>query len=321
MKLATRLATTAWLVGWVGGGVAEARVVMYVAKAGDTAETIAADFYGNRSLALLLAEGNGVGKDVKLRAGQKVKIPTAVTYKLKRGDTLEALAQRFLEDKRRAPQLAQLNGLKVTDKLKEGQELVIPFQHVHKAEASESLQAVSRAFYGDTSKAKLLQDFNFRPFPQLNKGDKVVVPIGHVHIRAARLKVAVMPPKETAPPRPTLEPAPALVAQAREQELATRVGASLKEAERAYREGGYAEVPAQLDKLLTAEDPSEAQLAEIFRLKAFAYVALGMEELAVGAFQEVLSRRPDLVLDEATVSPKIRSAFEKAQKVMPSGKP
>ena len=301
--------------------VAEARVVVYVAKAGDTAETIAADFYGNRSLALLLAEGNGVARDAKLRAGQRVKIPTAVTYKLKKGDTLESLAQRFLEDKRRAPQLAQLNGLKISDKLKEGQELVIPFQHVHRAETSESLQAVSRAFYGDTSRAKLLQEFNFRAFPQLAKGDKIVVPIGHVHIRAARLKVATNPPN---PPkeatRPTLEPAPPQVAQAREQELATRVGASLKEAERAYREGGYAEVPGQLDKVLTAEDPSEAQLAEIFRLKAFAYVALGMEELAVGAFQEVLSRRPDLVLDEATVSPKIRAAFDKAHQIAP-GKP
>ena len=62
------------------------------------------------------------------------------------------------------------------------------------------------------------------------------------------------------------------------------------------------------------EDPSEAQLAEIFRLKAFAYVALGLDELAVNAFREVLARKPDVALDEATVSPKIRAALERAKK-------
>jgi hypothetical protein len=66
--------------------------------------------------------------------------------------------------------------------------------------------------------------------------------------------------------------------------------------------------------VLTSEDPSEAQLAEIFRLKAFAYVALGMDELAVSAFREVLARRPDVSLDVATVSPKIRAALDRAKK-------
>ena len=67
----------------------------------------------------------------------------------------------------------------------------------------------------------------------------------------------------------------------REVELAARVGGLLVEAEKAYRDGSYAEVSANLDKLLSEEDPSECQLAEIFRLKAYAYVALGMDDLAL----------------------------------------
>jgi LysM repeat protein len=298
-------------------GVAQARVVFYTARAGDTAESVAADYYGNRSLALFIAEGNG-SKDGKLKTGQRVRIPTAYKYKLRKGDTLEGLAQRFLDDKRRAGHLALVNGIKLNDKLREGQELLIPFQHLHTADAPESLSAVARAFYGDASKAKLLSDFNFRNAPMLAKGEKLLVPIAHVRIRAVRLQTPPTPspaPREGRPPPPTpVAAASADEARRREEELAARVASQLSQAEKAYKEGAYQDVPATLDKLLAAEDPSEAQLAEIFRLKAFAYVALGMEELASNAFREVLARKPDVALDEATISPKIRAALERARK-------
>ena len=125
-------------------GHASAKVVVYTAKAGDTPESIAADYYGNRSLALFIVEGNGLPRDAKLKPGQKVRIPTAFRYRVKRGDTLEALSGKFLDDKRRAPFLAQFSGMRVTDKLREGQDLLIPFQHVHHAEAPESISSVAR---------------------------------------------------------------------------------------------------------------------------------------------------------------------------------
>jgi len=295
---------------------AQARVVIYTARSGDTAESVAADYYGNRALASFIAEGNGL-KDSKLKPGQKVRIPTAFKYKLKRGDTLERLAQRFLDDKRRAQFLGSLNGLKLTDKLREGQELLIPFQHLHHADAPESLAAVAKTFYGDASKAKMLADFNFRSAPMLAKGEKLLVPISHVRIRAVRLQPPPAPPPGRTVPPPQVTPvaaASAEVARRQEEELAQRVGAQLHVAEKAYKEGAYQDVPAALDKLLAAEDPSEAQLAEIFRLKAFAYVALGMDDLASNAFREVLARKPDVTLDEATVSPKIRAALDRAKK-------
>src|SRR5207245_593255 len=48
-------------------GPAAARVVTYSAKAGDTPESIAADYYGNRSLALFISEGNGLAHDARLK--------------------------------------------------------------------------------------------------------------------------------------------------------------------------------------------------------------------------------------------------------------
>lgn len=301
-------------------GTAEARVVVYTARAGDTPESIAADYYGNRSQAIFILETNGFERDKPLRPGQKVRIPTAFHYRVRRGDTLEGLAQRFLDDKRRATFLAAFSGLRGTDKLREGQDLLVPFQHVHRPEAPESLQSIARLFYGDGSKAKLLADYNFRPpsAVMLAKGDRILVPIAHVKIRAVKLEqVAVRPSGKTKePPAPTvtLAAAPPKEAQKREAELAERVGKQLQIAETAYKDGSYSDVPAVLDKVLTEEEPSEPQLAELFKLKAFAYVALGLDELAVKAFREVLARKPDLALDAATVSPKIRAAFDRAKK-------
>jgi hypothetical protein len=210
--------------------------------------------------------------------------------------------------------LAAFNSMRPTDKLREGQDLLVPFPLLHRAEAPESLQSVARAFYGDASRAKLLADYNFRATPMLAKGERVIVPVAHVRIRAIRLQPVARPQPPKGTPATATEPAPAADPVEREKELAARVAGQLLQVEKSYKEGSYSDVPAALDRLLTQEDPSEAQLAEIFRLKAFAYVALGMDELAVNAFREVLERRPDVSLDEATVSPKIRAALDRARK-------
>jgi LysM repeat protein len=298
---------------------ASAKVVVYSAKPGDTPESIAADYYGNRSQALFILETNGLERDKPLKPGQKVRIPTSFHYRVHKGDTLDALAGKFLDDKRRAPFLAAFSNMRSTDKLREGQDLLIPFQHVHRTDVPESLQSVARTFYGDASKWKLLADYNFRSAPILAKGERVLVPISSVHIRAVRLLPVVEKPAagskvKELPPVPTLAAAPPKEAQKREAELAEKVGKSLAVAEKAYKDGSYSDVPSVLDKVLTEEEPSESQLAELFRLKAFAYVALGLDELAVNAFREVLARKPDVALDEATVSPKIRAALERAKK-------
>lgn len=300
---------------------ASAKVIVYSAKQGDTPESIAADYYGNRSQAIFILETNGLERDKPIKAGQKVRIPTAFHYRVRKGDTLEGLSQKFLDDKRRAPFLAAFSGLRATDKLREGQDLLIPFQHVHRTDVPESLQSVARSLYGDASKAKLLADYNFRTAPMLAKGERILVPIAHVHIRAVRLLPVVEKAPSSGskaakepPPQPTLAAAPTKEALKREAELAEKVGKQLAIAEKAYKDGSYSDVPAVLDKVLTEDEPSESQLAELFRLKAFAYVALGLDELAVNAFREVLARKPDASLDEATVSPKIRAALERAKK-------
>ncbi len=293
------------LLLWSSTGWGALRPVPYTAAANDTVESVAADYYGNRQAAALLSEVNGL-KDPHLRAGQKIKLPSALRYRVRKGDTIEGLAARFLDDQRRAPFLATWNGV-VGGKLREGQTLLVPYNVAHKTVATDTWTALAKTFLGDPSRAKQLADYNFHG-PQLKPGERVIMPVARLRIRTVRLE-----PPPVAAATPTAAAEPPEVAQKREAELAARVGAELQHAEDDFKEGRYAAVPAGLDKLLTEEDPSEQQLADLFRLKAFAYVALGMDELAVDAFREMLARRPDATFDPALVSPKILAAVEKAK--------
>lgn len=294
----------------VGLGRAEARVLVHVARSGETPEQLAALYYGNRSLATFILEANGLRRPGRLVAGQRVRVPTAFRYRMQRGETLEAVAARFLDDPRRAPFIAGWSGLARGERGREGLELLLPFQFVHRARAPESLASVAKAFYDDPGQARMLLGYNFRSSPVLATGERLVVPIVHVRVRSVHLSRT---PALRGRAKP-VEEAPRPDADRREAELAARVAQRLDRSERAYREGNYSEVPAALTKLLSEEDPSERQLVAIHRLLGFAYVALGAEEVAVNQFREVLERDPEARLDEVMVSPKIRAAFERARK-------
>src|SRR5262249_17241765 len=141
-----------------------------------------------------------------------------------------------------------------------------------------------------------------------------LIPIAHARIRAALLSGVNVGPKLPSE-RPQMPLGADSDARGREAELGERIEARLAEIEQHYLAGSYSTVPTELDKLLAAEEPSESQLIELFRLKGFAYVALGMDELAVKAFHEILAHKPELVFDEALVSPKIRAVLERARQM------
>lgn len=288
---------------------ASARIINYTARNGDTPDSIAADYYGNRGLSIFIRETNGIGAASRILPGRRLRIPSAENYRVRRGETLEALALRFLGDRRRAPFLATFSNLKNGEKLREGQILVIPFLHVHRAAAPESLASLARAFYGDVGKAKLLAEFNGHRPPLLAQGEQLLIPVAHVRVRAVRLEEQRDNQIDASKNASRVQ-----TAQKREDELAERVAVEIGKAETSYRNGDYAEVPAQLDRLLSAEEPSERQLVQIFQLKAFAYVALGLDPLARNAFREVLERDPGLLLSEQTTSPKIRASLERARR-------
>jgi LysM repeat protein len=310
-----RLALPIALLLTLAAPVRANRYVTYVVRPTDTAESIAAEFYGNRARAYFITEFNGLPRGARLKPGQTIRIPTSYRYRLNAGEALPDVAQRLVGDRRRAPLLLELSDLRPTDRIGPGTEIQLPFHFVHTTRPGETLTSIAKAYYGDPAQARLLALYNFRkginqaPLP----GERLVIPITHVRVRAVRLPnprpQRRLPPQVVSPKVPESEPDP----QKLEAELAAQVRSRVRDAERAYNEGNYTDVPAALIKLLTEVDPSEAQLVEIYRLLAFAYVALGETELAVKALREVLDRQPDFQFDPVQTSPKIRNALELAR--------
>src|SRR5262249_37714663 len=143
-------------------------------------ESLAATFYGNRAQAVFIREANHLGPLDRLHEGQTLRVPGAFKIKVKKGDTLEALSRRFLDDARRAWYLGLLNGLKVNDVLREGIEIRVPTNLTHRAGAPESLPTLARDFYSDSQQSKMLADYNFRWQGQgsvLVKGERIVLPV------------------------------------------------------------------------------------------------------------------------------------------------
>ncbi len=289
------------------------RAVAYVCKDGDTAATVAQALYGNELAAPVLIGVNGLPKSGQCRAGQKLTLPQASSYRIKRGDRLELIARQQLGDKRRAAILAQLNNMKITDRLREGQELALPYQHSHRAEAPESVSAIAKLYYGDANRGRLIAEYNFRAAPVVPKGERVLVPI-----LALRLKPGKVATGKAALVKAALPPADATK---KLDESAARLATILEQSRKALGEGLYSEALLTLDRGLLDEIPTDEQLVQALELRATLLVSLGLDDMAVGVFRDLLQRKSDFPCDEATTSPKICAAWERARASLPSSKP
>lgn len=287
----------------LSAGPARAESFAHVTRPGDTAETLAAQYYNNRSLAALVREVNKLPANANPKPGQRLRIPSATQYRLTRGETLDLVAKRRLGDARRAHFLAEWNGLKPGVQPPAGSKLLLPELILHHAAAPESFAALAKNLFGDAAQAKMLQAYNFHPGALIGRGELILIPFTMMR---AQPTAAVPAPQHVRKPEDTAR---------LEAEQAARLAAGVALAEKAYRDGNYAEIPGALIRLLVSEKPSEQQLGEIHRLLAFAYVALDVDELAFKEFQEMLQHDPKATLDTATVSPKIRDVFDRAKKL------
>jgi LysM repeat protein len=293
------LAFSFWLLAFLFAGTAAARMIIHTVRPGDTLELLAAEYYGNRRNAVYIMAANNMTHPRALRTGLRLKIPTAWHYKLKKGETLDHVAELYVGDKRRAPFLAEFSGYRNVEDVRPGQDIVIPFHLSHQAQAQETLGMVAAALLGDSRKSDLLRSYNFRQSGQLARGERIVVPITHVKVRESKMpKFGDVAAEEVLARRAT----------------SARVAVGFEDAMRLYRNGQFAEVISRLIKMLAEEDPTEDEIAQMQELIAFCYVALDQQDLAVRAFREVLNRKPATRYDEAEISPKIRAALEAAHK-------
>jgi LysM repeat protein len=97
-----------------------------IATAADTWWSLARATLGDVSLGPLLAELNEAKPSTSPQPGQRVRVPALLIYRMEKGDTLAAVARRFLEGKGGWGLLARLNRFGNPHRLQPGDEVRIP---------------------------------------------------------------------------------------------------------------------------------------------------------------------------------------------------
>jgi hypothetical protein len=282
-------------------------VVFHRVRRGDTLELLAAEHYGDRRLATLVAAENGIDPARQpfakpLRVSMRLRIPVNRQVTTDVGDSLASLAREHLGDERRAPFLAGFNEERQVDlpagvPLAAGQVLDIPIQVHHQVQARDSLASLAAVYFGSARKADLIREYNFLEAEALVPGRVLVIPIHRVTVPPARMA------------------APDAAARARAErhrEMQANARAGLATARMAWRAGDYGAVKdtllaLDLDYLVTADAVATGVLL------GSAWVALGEPEQAQAVFREVLARAPEHMLDPYEASPKIRDVWEQAR--------
>jgi LysM repeat protein len=275
---------------------AEAQRVLHRIRFGETLAGVSTHYYGSAAHATILAAVNGLDPTAELRAGERLRIPTAWAHTVRRTTSIEGLARQLLGDKRRWQALALTNQLGRRKRVKAGAQLVIPFIHSHTVVQGDTYPDLARRFLGAAKYAGLIASFNFATSPKPTAGMQVELPISHVRIEERRLEDLV---------NQRLLGVSSL-GEGEHREV-------LREANALLRRGEYWGVPLRLVQLLAHDQSSDGHMAEVFKLLAIAYVAVDRGDLAVKAFQEALLRSPSLNLDPVTTSPKVIRAFVDAK--------
>lgn len=273
----------------------------YRVRPGDTLDVIAAESYGDKTLAMFIATENKLieGKQAKpraLRPGERLRIPAAREIATAKGDQLETLAQSYLGDSHRASFLGDYNAIAPDRSLPTGSVLVVPMHVTHVATAPESLAAVSLAYFGDPKQAELLKRYNGLDKTSLEKGDAIVVPALRVH------------PAKTIPLGSDDK-------ERRDHHAKAVAGAAdaLARAKAAWMLGDFAGVKTALADSAGELDYVDTDVAvEIGLLLGKAHCAFDEQDAAVAAFAQVRERKPSQTLTTYADSPKVLSAWRKA---------
>ncbi len=158
---------------------------IYAVKAGNTLESIAKKFYGDSSKweKVYNANKNKIPSSKKLKAGTSLFIP-ALTYTVKKGDTVKAVAKKYFGANSKWRFIYEANQDCVTSSLevKTGAKLVLPVpvcRTVYQVKAKDTLQSIAKKFYGKQSKWKTIYNANKDKVTASGKvkaGRKLVIP-------------------------------------------------------------------------------------------------------------------------------------------------
>jgi LysM repeat protein len=274
------------------------RPVVYRVKQGDTLELIAAEFYGDRSKAVLILAENKLARPRPLKPGERLRIPVSREIATSPGDTFESLAMTYLGSARRGAFLADWAGLPHDDSLPAGTAVTIPVTVAHVAQATESLADIARLYFGDARNAEMLRHYNQLEKPAVDKGETVQIPAYQVKVSPAK--------------QPALDPESRARRDHRREALA-RAARALPAARLAWKAGDFAQVKdglARLEPDLDYLDTDDA--VELGVLLGAAHVAFDETEPALACFKRALDRQAQHALRRYDHAPKVLALWQKA---------
>ncbi|BED92690.1 MAG: LysM peptidoglycan-binding domain-containing protein [Candidatus Paraimprobicoccus trichonymphae] len=154
----------------------------YTVLKGDTLCNIAKKFLGDTDRFQEIMMLNNL-EDENVYPGQTLRLPKNqcsgdILYKVKSGDSLWDIAQRFLGNGKKFKQIIKLNKL-TTDMLYPGQILKIPTEipsnTIYTVKKGDTLWKISQNFFGDGSKYADLLALNNLPNDKIKVGQKLKI--------------------------------------------------------------------------------------------------------------------------------------------------
>ena len=166
------------------GNMPEQRPLIYKVNRGDSLWSIAEKFLGDGNRYKEIIALNNLTSDI-IKPGQILRIPQnngsgLVLYRVRRGNTLWEIAQRFLGDGDRYKEIMEENGL-TTDTIYPGQLLRIPVEPenvtvTYTVKDGDSLWSIASRFLGDGNRYKEIMRLNNLSSEVVYPGEKLRIP-------------------------------------------------------------------------------------------------------------------------------------------------
>ena len=283
----------------------QASAAVHVAHVGETLGQLALRYYGKMDLSFVIRAANGFihPDDGQLIQGERIEIPEVTYHRVRRGETWDVLADRYLGSSRRGRFLAEMNKDTGGNEPAEGAIVLIPYQLLHILSADESIRSVTKIYFQGKRSPSWLIKYNLsKKKRKFGRGDAVLVPLTDVQIVPAELERIKAEQSEN---------------DMRNERLGqVEAAAEIARLKAGFDQGRYVEIVAIAERLLGKGNLTSPQQIGVYKYLSFAYVALGNLKLAFNAFKRALELQPSMELSPITTSPKIMKIFQEARKEM-----
>jgi hypothetical protein len=276
----------------------------HVVQKNETLAQIAERTYGKIQYEKILVAANALDAQggSPIVAGQRLEVPALDHYRIKAGDTWEALAKQLLGDPDRNVVLAQANDTMPWIAPAEGAEIIVPYNLRYIATQADTIVTITAKFTGEKEKAWIYDQYNHLKGQPVRRGDVILIPLTNLPLTEAGKA-------EAAGADSTARSQAAGLAREAQRKVEAEMPLLLGD----VRGGRYVDAITRGGKMLALGDLTRPQLATIQRQLTEAYVALDAPGLAAAACAAWRESDPKAKPDPVMSSPKIVAACSRAQ--------